>query len=139
MKSTEKAYVLDANAVLDYIQDGPGAATIERVLRQALRHDAALMISVTNLGEVFYVLWKICGEQKARQTIDDIILLPLQIVPVELPQALKAGEFKALYKVPYADSLAAALAVARKATLITSDRHFEKLGRRIPVLWLPAR
>jgi len=34
------------------------------------------------------------------------------------------------------DSIAAALALLRQATLVTSDRDFEKLGRRVPVLWL---
>jgi len=94
------------------------------------------MISVINMGEVFYLLWKSKGEQKARQTIDDLALLPLQVVPVELSQALKAGELKAIHKIPYADSIAAALAIAQNATLVTSDRDFEKFGRRIPILWL---
>ena len=136
MNASTKTYVLDANAILDYVQDGPGAATIERLLRDVFRHDAALMTSVINFGEVFYWLWKNKGEQRARQTIDDLAFLPLQIVPVDLPQALKAGELKALHKIPYVDCVAAALALQQTATLVTSDRDFEKLGRRFPVLWL---
>ena len=136
MKSSRKTYVLDANALLDYVQDGPGAATMERVLREAFRHEAALMISVINLGEVFYFLWRNEGEQKARQIVDDLTLLPLQLVPVDLAQALKAGELKAVHKIPYADAIAAALAGAQDATLVTSDRDFEKFGRRISILWL---
>jgi predicted nucleic acid-binding protein len=136
LKSSAKTYVLDANAILDYLQDGPGASTVERLLRETFRHGASLMISVINLGEVFYLLWKNKGEQKARQTIDDLTLLPLQTVPVDLPQALKAGELKALHKIPYADCIAAALAMTHSATLVTADRDFEKLGRRFPVLWL---
>jgi predicted nucleic acid-binding protein len=139
LKNSAKTYVLDANAILDYVQDGPGAATVERVLHEAFRHDAVLLISVINLGEVFYWLWRNKGEEKARQTIDDLALLPLQNIPVDLPQALKAGEFKALHKIPYADGIAAALAVAHNATLVTSDRDFEKFGRRIPIVWLPRR
>ena len=136
MKSSAKTYVLDANAILDYVQDGPGAATMERLLREAFRYDASLLMSVINLGEVFYWLWKLKGEQTARQTINDLVLLPIQVIPVDLPQALKAGELKALHKIPYADSIAAALAVAQKATLVTSDRDFEKVGRRTSILWL---
>jgi predicted nucleic acid-binding protein len=136
LKSLAKTYVLDANAILDYVQDGPGAATMERVFREAHRHDAALMISVINLGEVFYLLWRNKGEQTARWTIDDLMLLPLQIVSVDLSQALKAGELKAIHKIPYADGVAGALALVQNATLVTSDRDFEKLGRRIPILWL---
>jgi predicted nucleic acid-binding protein len=134
-----KAYVLDANAVLDYVQDGPGAGTVEHLLRDALRSNAALMISVVNLGEVFYWLWRSKGEQKARQTINDLALLPVQMIPVDLALALKAGELKALHKIPYVDGIAAALAVAQNAALVTSDRDFEKLGRRLDVLWLPRR
>ena len=136
MKTSPKTYVLDANAILDYVQDGPGAATMERIFREAIRHDAALMISVINLGEVFYWLWKHKGEQRARQTVDDLALLPLQIIPVDLSQALKGGELKALHRIPYVDCIAAALTLQQKATLVTSDRDFEKLGRQFPILWL---
>ena len=139
MKPLAKSYVLDANAILDYVQDGPGAATVERLLREVSRLGAALMISVINLGEAFYYLWRNKGEQKARLTIDELVLLPLQIVPVDLPQALRAGELKAIHKVPYADGMAAALALQHRATLVTADRDFEKLGRQFPVLWLPRR
>jgi hypothetical protein len=34
------------------------------------------------------------------------------------------------------DCIAAGLAEIRSATLVTSDRDFEKLGRRIPILWI---
>jgi predicted nucleic acid-binding protein len=136
LKSPLKTYVLDANAILDYVQDGPGAATIERLLREALHNHGALITSVINMGEVFYLLWKSNGEQKARDTINDLTLLPLQIVPVDLSQALAAAELKAVHKIPYADSFAASIAMRNHATLVTSDRDFEKLGRRIPILWL---
>ncbi|PYY15590.1 MAG: hypothetical protein DMG60_17260 [Acidobacteria bacterium] len=36
----------------------------------------------------------------------------------------------------YADSFAAALAMEHKATLVTSDSDFRKLGHSSPVLWL---
>lgn len=136
MKGSAKNYVLDANAILDYFQDGPGAGTIDRVLRDAFRHNAALMISVINLGEAFYSVWRIKGEQKARQAVDDVKLLPIQVVAVDLEQVLKSAEIKILYKIPYADAFAASLALQHNASLITSDRDFERLGRQVPILWL---
>jgi predicted nucleic acid-binding protein len=48
---------------------------------------------------------------------------------------LKAGELKALHKIPYVDCIAAALVSQQQATLVTSDRDFEKLGRHFPILW----
>lgn len=134
-----KTYVLDANAVLDYSESGPGAPTIERILGEAVRRQAALAVSVVNWGEVFYWLWNKRGEDAARKTIFLLARLPLEIVSVDLTQALKAGELKAIHKIPYADAMAAALALLHKATLVTADRDFEKLGHNFPVLWLSSR
>jgi predicted nucleic acid-binding protein len=94
------------------------------------------MISVLNWGEVFYLLWQWRGEEKARQTMANLLRLPLDLVPVDLTQASKAAEIKAVHKVPYVDCVAAALAESRQAILVTSDRDFDKLGRRIQVLWI---
>lgn len=132
----KRTYVLDANAVLTYIQDGPGAERIGRLLDEALSHSSPLLISVANWGEIFYILWQEQGEHLARQNIGALSRLPFQIIAVDLEQALKAGELKALHKIPYVDCLAAALASAHNATLVTSDRDFEKLGRQFPILWI---
>jgi predicted nucleic acid-binding protein len=129
-------YVLDANAVLDLIEAGPGARKVERLLQSALQQRTSVLISVLNWGEVFYLLWQRRGEETARRTIANLSRLPLRIISVDLSQALKAGEIKAVHKIPYVDCVAAALAVLQEATLVTSDRDFEKLGRQLPILWI---
>jgi predicted nucleic acid-binding protein len=131
-----KAYVLDASAVLDFVEDGPGAERMERLLKEALHRGTRLLISVANWGEVFYHQWQQRGDEAARQTTGDLSRLPIEIVPVDLAQAMKAGELKAVHKIPYVDCIAAALAVLQSATLVTADRDFEKLGRQFPVLWI---
>jgi predicted nucleic acid-binding protein len=132
----KKTYVLDANAVLTYVQDGPGSEKMERLLEEALTQQTPLLVSVANWGEVFYVLWQEGGEESARRIVATLSRLPFQIVPVDLPQAMKAGELKAIHHIPYVDCMAAALSSAHQATLVTSDTHFEKLGRHFPILWL---
>jgi len=37
------------------------------------------------------------------------------------------------------DCVAAALAMLHQATLVTSDRDFQKLERNIPILWIGRR
>ena len=130
-----KTYVLDANALLDLLVNGPGAERVERLVRDA-RPTTPLLVSAVNWGEVLYISWQRHGEESARQTLADLLQLPIRIVPVDVPQALKAGELKAVHKIPYVDCLAAALAALSQATLVTSDRDFEKLGRHFPVLWI---
>jgi len=131
-----RTYVLDANAVLDLVADGGGAERMEQLCREATHWGTPLLMSVVNWGEVFYHLWQRRGEEKARHTMGNLSRLPLDLVPVDLPQVLKASEIKAVHKIPYVDCLAAALAETRQAVLVTSDRDFEKLGRRVEVLWL---
>jgi predicted nucleic acid-binding protein len=131
-----KAYVLDANALLDLVEAGPGFGKVEQLLQAALRNQVLVMTSVLNWGEVFFLLWQRRGEQKARETIANLSRLPIQIVVVDFFQALQAGELKALHKIPYVDCVAAALAILHQAVLVTSDRDFEKLGRHFPILWI---
>jgi predicted nucleic acid-binding protein len=131
-----KTYVLDANAVLDLIEAGPGFGKVEQLLQSALQNQVSILISVLNWGEVFYLLWQRRGEEKARQTIAKLLRLPLQIVAVDFLQAMQAGELKAVHKIPYVDCVTAALAILNQAVLVTSDRDFEKLGRHFPVLWI---
>lgn len=131
-----KGYALDASAVVDYVQSGPGSAKIEQLLADAFRQQLLLYISVLNLGEVFYLTWQRTGEESARQTLAKLSRLPVQIIPVDLSLALRAGQLKALHNIPYVDCIAAALAIEQNSTLVTADRHFEKLGRHFPILWL---
>ena len=131
-----KTYVLDANAVLDFVEDGPGAERVERLFQDARQNRAPALMSVLNWGEVFCHLWQERGEESARRTLAGLSRLPLEIIPVDLEHALKAAELKARHKIPYVDCIAAALAVLRQAILVTADRDFEKLGRNFPLLWI---
>jgi predicted nucleic acid-binding protein len=132
-----KTYVLDASAVLDFSESGRGSKTVERLLREALRQQSLLLISVVNWGEVFYQLWNRRGEEKARQAMTQLSPLPIEIVAVDEEQAFKAAEIKALHKLSFVDGLAAALAELRDAVLVTGDRDFQRVGRRVQMLWLP--
>ncbi len=129
-------YVLDANALLDFLDVGPGAQRVRTILHEAHEHRARVFISVLNYGEVYYVIWQKRGEEKARQTMASLLRLPIEVVDVDITQAMRAGEIKAVHKIPYVDCVAAALASLQQATLVTSDHDFEKLGRHFPILWI---
>jgi predicted nucleic acid-binding protein len=131
-----RPYVLDASAMLVLVDDRPSGRRIKQLIEEAGRLNTALLASVVNVGEVFYLSWQLHGEQAARDTLDDLSLLPIQILPVDSAQVLKAAELRALHHIPYVDCLAAALASIHHATLVTSDRDFEKLGRNFTISWI---
>jgi predicted nucleic acid-binding protein len=45
---------------------------------------------------------------------------------------------KVKHKLYFADGFAAAVAIERKTTLVTTDPDFRKLGHGFPVVWLKA-
>ena len=109
---------------------------MQQLLEEAARLNSTLLASAVNWGEVFYVCWQRHGEQLARDTLTDLSQLHIRVVPVDLPQAYKAGEIKAVHGIPYVDCIAASLAALNQATLVTTDHDFEKLGRHFSILWL---
>jgi predicted nucleic acid-binding protein len=131
-----KTYVLDASAVLAFVDGAAGGERVEQLVIEARRSGIPLLMSVLNWGEVFYHSWQGHGEESAKRVVSDLSRLPIELIPVDLSQVLKAGEFRAIHKIPYVDCIAAALAKLREATLVTSDRDFEKLGRQFRISWI---
>jgi len=64
--------------------------------------------------------------------------LPIRLIDITPQRAFLAAEVRAKYKLYYIDSLAAALAIENKATLVTSDSDFRKMAHSFPTVWLKA-
>jgi len=93
-------------------------------------------MSAINYGEVYGVLLRLYGRDKAGSTMNALHPLPITVVDADAPGACRASEVKSQYKFYYADSFAAALAIEKKAMLVTSDSDFRRLGHGFPILWL---
>ena len=130
-----KTYVLDANAMVRFMNRTLDAARIKALFDQAGTGDAKLAISVVNWGEVIYTMAKRIG--LARATADLRSLgAALDTVGVEEDMAEEAAALKFNFKLGFADSFAAALAIGMNATLVTADPDFAKLGKRLKLLKL---
>jgi predicted nucleic acid-binding protein len=93
-------------------------------------------MSVINWGEVYYSIWRTHRENTASSKLQEIAQLPVQVYDVDMELAHQAASLKARYNLPYADCFAAALAEARQATLVASDKDFERLGAALRILWV---
>jgi len=131
-----KIYVLDASAVFIFLQKKPGAAKVNDLLKQAMDEHAQLLMSAINYAEVYGKIAREHGVDRARVTMNAVGSLPINILDATLRRCVQAADIKNQYKLYYADSFAAALALEHKATLVTSDSDFRKLGHSSPVLWL---
>jgi predicted nucleic acid-binding protein len=120
--------VLDSWAVLRYLEDSSPAASDVAELLTAERP----LISWINLGEVFYVIRGVVGEDAASSTVRDL----RDVIIAELPddhRVLQAGRIKAEFPLAYADAFAAATAQAHDAELWTGDP--ELLVDNAPWAW----
>ncbi|MBB6142225.1 putative nucleic acid-binding protein [Silvibacterium bohemicum] len=103
------------------------------LLEQAQRGEARLSISAINLGEVYCILLRFTSEENALQHIRTLGHA-VSISGVDFDQTLRAAALKHRYKLGYADSFAAELALSSAATLVSADPSFEKIGK--PLKWL---
>lgn len=108
--------VVDSWAVLRYLEDAAPAAALVGTLLEEQRP----IISWINLGEVFYVVRRLHGEERAAETVRDL----REALEPELPTAeriLAAARIKSDHPLAYADAFAAATAMAHEAELWTGD------------------
>jgi predicted nucleic acid-binding protein len=133
-----KTYVLDASALFAFLQKKPGAHRVNELLREALHGRAKVLMSAVNYGEVYGKILREHGAEQARTAVSAVSPLPIEMLDATPHRAFRAADVKAKHKLYYADSFAAALAIELKATLVTSDSDFHKLGHGFPVVWLKA-
>jgi ribonuclease VapC len=124
-----KSYILDAWAILAFLQQEEPAASRVRTLLQQAQQDTQtqLSISIINLGEIFYILSRKRGSEDAKQTITAIQKLPLTILPSTNERVFMAAEVKAAYPISYADSFAIAASTELDAILLTGDPEIIQL------------
>lgn len=128
--------VLDTHALLVFLEREAGFEKIENCFVTAVEKDNPLLMTSVNWGEVYYIVLRECGREKADEIEKIIQTLPIEIKNVDQQLAKEAGRFKATHKMSYADCFAAALAKLNKAELITGDREFKSVENELKVLWI---
>jgi PIN domain nuclease of toxin-antitoxin system len=117
-------YVLDACAVIAFINDEEGAEIIEKILLGAVKKENKVIINKINLLEIYYNFSREYDNETLKEAYRRIISLPMEINDLLSDELFyEAARFKATYRISLADSIALAEASVRKAELLTSDHH----------------
>jgi predicted nucleic acid-binding protein len=132
-----RRYVLDANALISFLEGRPAAPKVRRLLEEVEQSDLPLLLSAVNWGEVFYVSWRLHGEGLARAIESKLRRLPILVMAADQERATRAAALKQKHNLSYADSFAAELAIDYKAWLVTADPEFVKLGKALSIYSLP--
>jgi len=129
-------YILDSYALLAYFQAEPAGAKVRNILKEAVAGASAAFLSVISLGEIYYIVARKRGEEKAGAITEDISRLPVGLVDVTKERVLAAARVKAQHPVSYADAFVVATAIEFTATIVTGDPEFKATESRVAVLWL---
>lgn len=132
----KKSSLLDSFAVLAWIQDEKGSQFIEDLLYMARDHEENLILSIINLGEIYYRCARVQDISFAEDILERIKILPVKIYPCPNDLVMDAARIKAQYPIAYADAFAVATAQRENARIITGDPDFKKVQHLIKIQWL---
>jgi ribonuclease VapC len=130
-------YVLDSFALTAFVQNEPGGVRVQELFFETQRGETRLAMTVVNLGEVLYIAYRRGGPPRFVDILNLIPDLPVEIVGVDMSLAVTASRLKAVLPIAYGDCFAGALAIERKATVVTGDPEFRRLAHIVPIDWLP--
>jgi PIN domain nuclease of toxin-antitoxin system len=124
MKSTwndETQIVLDACALIAFLNDEPGAEIVAAMLEDSI----SVEMSAINLLEIAYDAVRSSGSTEAATDILNAInQLPIKIHWHMNEEVFRhAAEYKSSYRISLADAIALALAKSLNAPVATSDHH----------------
>jgi predicted nucleic acid-binding protein len=125
-----RTHVLDASALYRYLTNGPGAAIVAGVLKEASAAGSDAIMSVVNWGEVYYTLVKHIGLVKTDKLMSELLeRVPISLVAATQEDAQRAARLKAQYNLPYADAFGAALTTAQQVLVTADTEHFQRVPK----------
>jgi PIN domain nuclease of toxin-antitoxin system len=128
--------VLDAHGLLVFLEKEAGHEKVEQFFVNAVERNKYLLMTSVNFGEVYYIVLRECGHEKAGEIEKIIKTLPIEIIDVDIQLAREAARFKATRKLSYADCFSAALAKLYKGEVITGDKEFKTVENEVKIAWL---
>jgi len=133
-------YVLDASALIRYLDDEAGAARVEEILKGATRGRARVWLSAIQWGEVAGNLRKRFGAADEARILSGFLPSEVEIVPVTGERAVSAAELKVDRKIGYADAFAVELAAGSpECVLVTADYGFKAVEELVRIEFLAGK
>jgi predicted nucleic acid-binding protein len=133
-------YVLDASAILRYLDDEAGAERVAEIIKSHLAGMCEAVISAPHWGEVAGVVCKLHGRQAMDLALSRLSAFGIQVMPVDAERAVRAALIKLKRDVPYVDAFGVALvAEVLDGVLVTADFDFKSASRDATIEFLPVK
>jgi len=132
----ESTNIVDSWAVIAWLLDQRAAPMFESFLREADAARIQLLMSWINVGEVYYIVVRRHGVEKAEAFLKSIPALPIRVVLPTDADVIAAARLRSSRRLSYADAFAAALAIREGAAVITGDPELRALSDILSVEWI---
>jgi predicted nucleic acid-binding protein len=133
-------FVLDASAILRFLDGEAGVDRVKEIFTRALRHECKVIVSALNWGEVAGKLYKRHGPDTAANRMTRLLRKNLDVVPVTAERAVRSAFTKEDRKIPYADSFGVELAGdSIDHVLVTADFDVMPAAKDITIEFLPTK
>ncbi len=115
--------IVDSSGWLEYFSDGPNAGRFAAPLEET----SALVVPSITVYEVFKVVMREAGENKALQAI--AAMQKGTVANLSSRLAMDAARLSLRHQLPMADSIILATAIIHEAVIWTQDADFESLPK----------
>jgi PIN domain nuclease of toxin-antitoxin system len=133
-------FVLDASAILRFLDGEAGVERVKDIFRRALKDDCRVMISAVNWGEVVGKLHKRHDPATAANRTARLLRKNLEVIPATAERAARSGIIKESKKIPYADAFGVELTSdSPDHILVTADFDVLPPTSDITIEFLPAK
>jgi predicted nucleic acid-binding protein len=133
-------YVLDASAILRYLDGEAGADRVEDVIKGHLAGNNRIIVAAIHWGEVASVTWKRHGIETVDRVFFRLFAFGFEVVPATAERAVHSGLIKARKKIPYADAFGVDLAGdSPEHVLLTADFDVAPAKQDVRIEFLPAK
>ncbi|WP_258359447.1 type II toxin-antitoxin system VapC family toxin [Moorella sulfitireducens (nom. illeg.)] len=136
--SYHKYFVLDTYAVICYLEDETGAEEVALLLKKAGDNNVRLFMTWINLGEVYYRVYRKYGKIEAEKVLETVKKWPVEFLAGDEDLTMMAARVKASCALSYADAYAIAVALKKKAAVVTGDPEIKNASVKLgfPLIWL---
>ena len=133
-------YILDASAILRYLDGEAGSERVAEVIKGHLAGRWNAAISAIHRGEVAGVTCKVHGQPAVDLVLSRLLAFGLEIVPVSAERAVRAALIKVNRQIPYADAFGVELAAeSPDHVLVTADFDLKPAAPEVKIEFLPRK
>jgi len=129
-------FIFDSHALLKFFQKEKGYEKVVHLLEEIKKAGVTKYINAVNLGEIIYSTKREFGDQKKLEVLANIERLNFNILTVSNSLIFQAAEYKAQYRISYADCFILASAIEHKAIIVTGDPEFKKVEHLVNIMWV---